>query len=105
RPRDHYETDERLKEALDLIASGRFSRGDGSLFRPLVDTLLDRDEYLLLADYASYIEMQDEVNRAYLDAERWVRMSILNVARTGKFSSDRSILEYAEGIWNVVPGE
>jgi len=102
-PREHYEGDGRLREVLDLIASGHFSRGDGSLFRPLDDTLLEHDEYLLLADYASYMEAQGEVNRAYLDAKRWVRMSILNVARTGRFSSDRSILEYAEGIWKVGP--
>ncbi len=103
RPREHYEMDERLRETLDLITSGHFSRGDGSLFRPLVDALLYHDDYLLLADYASYMEMQDEVNKTYLNAERWVRMSILNVARTGKFSSDRSILEYAAGIWKVGP--
>jgi len=103
RPREYYEKDERLKEALDAISSGRFSRGEGSLFRPLVDALLDHDEYLLLADYRDYMDCQEEVNRVYLDADRWVRMSILNVARTGRFSSDRSILEYAEGIWKVGP--
>jgi len=103
RPRDYYEANEVLREALDFIASGRLSHGDGSLFRPLVDALLDHDEYLLLADHASYMETQDEVNRVYLDAQRWVRMSILNVARTGRFSADRSILEYAEGIWKVGP--
>jgi len=103
RPRDFYREDPRLKEAIDLIAGGHFSHGDRGLFRPLVDSLLDRDEYVLLADYASYIRAQHEVRRAYLDPERWTRMSILNVARMGKFSSDRAIREYCQEIWNVEP--
>ena len=68
-----------------------------------MDSLLAHDEYLVLADYASYMESQDQVNRAYRDPERWARMSILNVARMGKFSSDRSIREYSEKIWKVEP--
>ncbi len=103
-PREYYEKNKVLREALDLIASGYFSGGDGGLFKPLVDALLDHDEYLLLADYESYAERQEEISEVYRDADRWVRMSILNVARTGKFSSDRSILEYAAKIWKIDPG-
>lgn len=90
-----------LREALDTIGSGLFSRGDAGLFRPLVDSLLYHDEYMLLADYASYIEAQEKASLAYADAERWARMSILNVARIGKFSSDRAVREYCEEIWKV----
>jgi starch phosphorylase len=103
RPRDHYESDARLRAALDLISSGFFSRGDRSLFRPLVDSLLERDPYMVCADFASYVACQDEVARAYLDPEGWTRMSILNVSRMGKFSSDRAIAEYCRDIWNVEP--
>jgi starch phosphorylase len=102
-PRDVYRANAPLKEALDLLTSGHFSRGDPALFGPLVETLLDRDEYMLLADYPSYVECQEAVSRAYADAEGWTRMSILNVARIGKFSSDRAIREYCEEIWHVSP--
>jgi glycogen phosphorylase len=102
-PRAYYEGNRELKETVDLIGSGFFSGGDPSLFRPLVDELLNRDEYLVLADYQSYVECQEEVNRVYEDRDRWVARSILNVARMGKFSSDRSIREYVEKIWNVRP--
>jgi starch phosphorylase len=103
-PRSFYESSGELREVLDLIASGHFSNGDGALFKPLIDSLLNQDEYLLLADYQSYVDRQEEINDAYRDIDRWVRMSILNVARTGKFSSDRSILEYTEKIWKVNSG-
>jgi starch phosphorylase len=103
RPQDLYRADAELKEVIDLLGAGHFSRGDRNLFRPLVDTLLDRDEYTLLADYRSYVESQEEVSRVYADAERWARMSILNVARIGKFSSDRAMREYCEEIWGTSP--
>jgi len=103
RPREFYEANPHLKSAIDLVASGHFSGGDRELFRPLVEALLDHDEYMLLADYQAYVDCQDEVARAYSDAERWTRMSIVNVARTGKFSSDRAIREYCEDIWRVSP--
>jgi starch phosphorylase len=92
-----------LQRVLDLISHGVFSHGDMNLFRPLVDSLIHHDEYMVMADYQSYIDCQDQVDRAYRDHERWATMSILNVARIGKFSSDRSIREYAENIWNVRP--
>jgi starch phosphorylase len=100
-PRGFYESNPHLKEVIDQIASGFFSKGDKELFNPLVDSLLNRDEYMLLADYKSYIECQDLVSKAFKDKRRWTSMSILNVARMGKFSSDRSIREYCEKIWTV----
>jgi len=96
-----YEKNDELREAIDMIRSGSFSRGDRDLFQPLINELLNRDEYCLLADYPSYIEAQEEAGKAYLVQERWIRMSILNVARMGRFSSDRSIREYLEKIWKV----
>jgi starch phosphorylase len=102
-PGRYYDSNPHLREAIDQIRSGYFSRGDGELFRPLVDTLLNHDPFLLLADYQSYIECQDRVSEAFLDGKKWTEMSILNVARVGKFSSDRSIREYCERIWQVEP--
>jgi len=103
RPREHYEADGELREALDLIASGAFSAGDPELFRPLVDDLLGRDPFLVLADYRAYVDVQERVGRAYRDVEGWTGKSILNVARMGMFSSDRAIREYCERIWHVDP--
>jgi starch phosphorylase len=103
RPRDVYEGEPRLRAALDHIASGFFSAGDRSLFRPLVDSLLERDDYMVCADFASYLDCHAEVERAYRDRDRWTRMSILNVSRMGKFSSDRTVAEYCRDIWNVEP--
>lgn len=102
-PRQYYEENGDLREVIDLIGSGYFSSGDKSLFRPVVDSLLDRDEYMLCADFQAYVECQREISEAYRDIDRWLRMSIMNVARTGKFSSDRSIREYAGKVWNVTP--
>jgi starch phosphorylase len=102
-PWDYYNGNPNLKEVLDQIASGYFSRGDYNLFKPLVDSLLYDDQYLLLADYQAYIDCQDRVEAAYRDWDNWTTMSILNVARMGKFSSDRSIREYCQDIWKVTP--
>jgi starch phosphorylase len=103
-PWEYYRNDRRLKGVLDAVASGTFSPGEPSLFRPIVDSLLNGgDPYLVLADFAAYCACQDEVERAYRDPDRWTRMAILNVARSGKFSSDRTIREYAEQIWGVEP--
>jgi starch phosphorylase len=103
RPRDHVESDAELRAVLDWIASGAFSGGDRGLFRPLLDQLLERDDYLVLADYRSYVDRQAEVDRAFRDTARWSRMSILNTARSGRFSSDRAIQEYCDEIWRVKP--
>ena len=92
-----------LREAVDQIANGVFSRGDRDLFRPLVDALTRRDEYLAFADFGEYASTQWRVATTYRDTRAWTRMSILNVARTGRFSSDRSIREYAERIWKTGP--
>ncbi|MDJ0903947.1 MAG: glycogen/starch/alpha-glucan phosphorylase [Xenococcus sp. MO_188.B8] len=102
-PRDYYNSNSELKAVIDLISSGFFSHGDTGLFQPLVDNLLYDDPYLLLADYQSYVDCQDQVSQAYRDRDNWTRMSILNVARMGKFSSDRSIWEYCEDIWQAKP--
>jgi starch phosphorylase len=102
-PRARYDSNPELREALDQIASGLYSRGDASLFRPLVSTLLDRDDYLVLEDYDAYLSCQAAVNRAYRDPAHWTRMSILNVARTGRFSSDRAIRQYCDEIWRATP--
>ena len=103
RPRELYEGNAELREALDLIGAGAFSPGDRALFQPLVSSLLDRDEYMLLADYPSYVACQAEVSRTWHDPEQWTRMSILNVARMGMFSSDRAVGEYCRDIWRVDP--
>jgi starch phosphorylase len=102
-PLSYYESNKELRETIDLISSGYFSPGDTQLFQPLVASLLYRDEYLVLADYQSYVDCQEEVDRAFRDQERWTRMSILNVARLGRFSSDRAIREYCKHIWRASP--
>ena len=103
RPMDLYRADPELREVIDLIGSGFFGRGDAMLFRPLVDNLLLSDPYLVLADFRPYAECQTRVGEAYGDPEHWTRMSILNTARCGKFSSDRTIHEYCRDIWHVEP--
>ena len=103
RPMDYVDHDEELKAVLQLIASGRFSGGDTDVFRPLVDNLRYDDPFLVLADYASYVACQEQVSAAWQDTDAWTRMSILNTARSGKFSSDRAITEYCDDIWNVHP--
>lgn len=102
-PMDYYHANAELREVVDAIAAGKFSGGDTGLFRPIVDTLLHNDQYLHMADFASYVEAQERVDDVYRDTERWTRMSILNSIRCGFFSSDRSIRDYCERIWNVKP--
>ncbi|HEY9641058.1 MAG TPA: glycogen/starch/alpha-glucan phosphorylase [Coleofasciculaceae cyanobacterium] len=102
-PWEYYCNNPTLKGAIDQIRSGYFSPNQPNLFVPLVDLLLNRDPYLLLADYQSYVECQDQVGRAYQDPDHWTRLSILNTARMGKFSSDRSIREYCQDIWHTQP--
>jgi starch phosphorylase len=99
----HYFVDAspRLRRVLDFVASDLLSPDEPGLFRPLVDSLLNQDPYMLLADFDAYVAAQAEVDAAYRDADRWTRMAILNVARSGYFSSDRSVEEYAERIWKL----
>jgi glycogen phosphorylase len=103
RPGDYVAGNPELAAVLGLIADGRFSHGDTDVFRPLVDNLRYDDPFLVLADYAAYIECQQRVSSAWQDTDAWTRMSILNTARSGKFSSDRAIAEYCNEIWNVLP--
>jgi starch phosphorylase len=103
KPREIYESNPMLHEVLDSLMNGEFSHGDRGLFEPLVSSLVNNDEYMLLADYQSFVDCQDRVSAAYKDQEAWTRMSILNVARIGKFSSDRSIREYSAEIWKAWP--
>ncbi|MDJ0511259.1 MAG: glycogen/starch/alpha-glucan phosphorylase [Crocosphaera sp.] len=102
-PEQYYTSNKELRQVIDRIASGYFSPGKPNLFHPLVASLLEKDEYMLLADYQSYIDCQERVNEAYRDPEYWTRMSIINSINMGKFSADRTIWEYCQEIWNVEP--
>jgi starch phosphorylase len=102
-PSGYVDGNPELAEVLELIANGTFSGGDTEVFRPLVDNLRSDDPFLVFADYASYVECQERVSAAWQDPAAWSRMSILNTARSGKFSSDRAITEYCDQIWNVMP--
>jgi len=101
RPTDYYEANPELREAIDLVRKGFFSRGDADLFRSLIDTLTWSDPFMVMADFKPYSECQTRVSDAYLDQDRWTRQSILNSARSGRFSSDRTIREYCREIWRA----
>jgi starch phosphorylase len=104
--RDYYRNDPEIKTAIDMIKSNVFSLLEPGLFDPIIRSLLDyNDYYMLLADLKSYCEAQDRVDATYRDREKWNRMSLVNIARSGRFSSDRAILEYAKNIWHVSPVE
>ncbi len=102
-PREWYRKDPVIRGVLDALNGDQFSPGEPGLFRPIVDSLLGGDPYLVLADFAAYDACQADVSRAWLDQERWTRMAVLNTARSGKFSSDRTIRQYADEIWHVKP--
>ncbi len=102
-PREYYNTYADLKRVLDSLISGEFSDGDPNLFRPIFDSLLERDEYLLLADFRSYVDCCERAAQAYTDQDNWTKMSILNSARCGFFSSDRSMKQYCDEIWHAKP--
>lgn len=102
-PQYYYETNPDLKKALDMIRMGYFSPENIDLFKPVYDSLVNHDEYMLMADYQSYIACQDEVDKVYRDPSKWTKMSILNVARSGKFSCDRTVGQYCRDIWQVKP--
>jgi starch phosphorylase len=103
RPADFYQSDERLRRSIDLIASGAFSGGDRTVFEPIVSNLLYEDRFMVLADFASYMAAQERVDAAYADQEAWTRSAILNVARCGYFSSDRAMRDYLDRIWHASP--
>lgn len=103
-PREYYHRNPELRQVVDMVANGTFSPEQPELFKPIVDSLLDHgDTYLLMADFDSYVKCQAEVSEAYLDQEKWTTMAIYNVARMGKFSTDRTIEQYATDIWGVKP--
>jgi starch phosphorylase len=102
-PRLYYERCPELKDAVDAVAQGQFSPDNRDLFLPVIESLLERDEYMLLADFEAYLRCQSAVSSAFQDREAWTRKSILNVANIGRFSSDRTIEEYAREIWNARP--
>jgi starch phosphorylase len=102
--RDYYRNDPEIKAAIDMIRSNVFSLLEPGLFDPIIRSLLDyNDYYMLLADLRAYIDAQEKVDAVYRDAKRWNRMSLVNIARSGFFSSDRAVLEYARDIWHVEP--
>ncbi len=102
-PMEYYLRDPELQGVIERTRSGDFSNGDQELFKPLVDSLLFHDTFMLIADFESYVDAQGRVDAAYRDKEQWTRMSILNTARMGRFSSDRAIREYCRDIWNAKP--
>ncbi len=103
RPASYVESDPELAEVLELVEGGHFTGGDAEVLRPVVDSLRHHDPFLVLADYRSYVDCQARVSAAWQDDDAWSRMSILNAARSGKFSSDRAIAKYCEDIWHVDP--
>ena|SRR5215213_4640622 len=102
-PRWHYENEPETRAAIDLISSDHFSRYEPGAFLPLVDSLLAGDHYMVLADLQAYMEADQRLVELYRDRDEWARRAILNVAASGKFSSDRTIAEYAAEIWKVEP--
>ena len=103
KPYEYYEKNPELKKAIDMIADGSFSAGQRDLYKPLIDNLLHNDYFMVMADYQSYIDTQAKVNDLYMNKREWIKKSIINSANMGKFSSDRTIHEYAEEIWKVKP--
>jgi starch phosphorylase len=104
-PTEYYENDPELHEVIDLISSGFFSLEETTLFKPITDSLLEKDPFRVMADFGSYMSCQRRVERAYLDQDAWNRAAVINIARMGYFSSDRTIREYATDIWKAQPVE
>jgi starch phosphorylase len=100
-PRKYYESDTRLRRIFDALASDRFCPREPGLFRSIPDRLLIHDPYFVVADFASYVEKQEQVSLEYRNQDGWLRKAILNVARMGHFSSDRTVAEYAREIWRL----
>jgi starch phosphorylase len=98
----YYEKDPEIRQAIDMIRRNVFSLLQPGLFDPIVRSLIEyNDYYMLLADLRSYCDAQDRVDAAYRDRMKWNRMSLVNIARSGRFSSDRAVAEYARDIWHV----
>jgi starch phosphorylase len=102
-PLEYIDKDPRLMAVMELFRTGYFSPDDPTLFNPLVDNLIFKDEYMLMADFGDYVACQQKVSELYKDYDQWTKKAILNVARMGKFSSDRTIMEYNRDIWNATP--
>jgi starch phosphorylase len=102
-PLEYYEGNKELKKIIDMISSNYFNASEPGIFQPIIEKLLNDDYYCLFADYQSYIDAQDKVSELYMNTNEWTKKTVLNVARVAKFSSDRSIKEYAEKIWKVEP--
>jgi starch phosphorylase len=100
-PQEWIQNDPLLSEVIELIKSDFFSQGESQIFQPLLDAITGRDEYMVCADFKDYVSAQDRAAEAFIDPDGWVRKSIINTACSGRFSSDRSIREYADGIWDV----
>ena len=98
-PKSHMSPE--LWEVINLVKGGHFSHGDKDMFRPILDNLLDHDPFCGFADFSDYLDAQDRVSSAWKDMDRWNKMSLLNISRSGFFSSDRSIKEYCESIWRI----
>jgi starch phosphorylase len=103
RPRDWYESNPNIREVIDLLSMDYFNRSEPGIYRPIVDALLGSDHYLHLADFDAYRRTHLAVDQTYGDRRKWMKMAVENIARGGKFSSDRTILDYARDIWKVVP--
>ncbi len=103
KPREYYENNKDLKRVIDMISSNYFNKNEPGIFDPLIEELMNHDYYCLFADYQSYIDTQKKVSKLFRDTDEWTKKSILNVARIGKFSSDRSIKEYSDKVWNIKP--
>jgi starch phosphorylase len=102
-PMQEIQNNAALGQVIRMISDGVFSPGDKNRFRPILDSLSRSDWFLVLKDFASYVACQERVSQLWRDPERWTRMSILNTAGMGKFSSDRCAMEYCKEIWNVAP--
>ena len=103
-PWDVYHANPAVRRVLDAIKNNFFNLDQPGLYQPIWDTLLAHgDHYLVLAEFDAYVECQAKISRAFEDKERWARMCILNVANSGKFSTDRTIAEYAQDIWDIHP--
>jgi starch phosphorylase len=100
-PRLYLEENRQLKGVVDAIASGEFSRGDPHLYRPLVESLINRDSYLVMADFAPYVQTQLQVDALYCEPERWAECALRNMTAMGEFSADRAVAQYVERVWSV----